>query len=192
MNRVQLLLAEMKSEFPSFRMCAKGHSRLMRSIDVFLRLVTLGQQTRFLTEYHTILGSTLFLAPGWDGMAAADKLVLLRHERVHLRQSKRLGAMGMAFVYLIPFFPLGLAYGRARLEWEAYRETLRATFELKGLDEVRSTTLRHRIISRFTGPDYGWMWPFRKAVEAWYDSFVAELCQSPTTTKPPKLSSTPR
>ena len=40
----------------------------------------------------------------------------------------------MAFVYLVPFFPLFLAWGRARLEWEAYVETIRATAEVRGLD----------------------------------------------------------
>jgi hypothetical protein len=81
----------------------------------------------------------------------------------------------MAFVYLVPFFPLGLAYGRARLEWEAYVETLRATAEHYGLDAVRAPDLRDRIIERFTGPDYGWMWPFPRTVGRWYDETVSVL-----------------
>ena len=81
----------------------------------------------------------------------------------------------MAFLYFVPFLPLGLAYGRARLEWEAYRETLRATAELCGLERAQSKALRAGIVGRFTGGDYGWMWPFRRQVEGWYDLALAEL-----------------
>jgi hypothetical protein len=101
--------------------------------------------------------------------------VTLRHERIHLRQRRRLGSVLMSVIYLLPFFPLGLAYGRARLEWEAYAETLRATAEFHGLEAARSPELRRRIVRRFTGPDYGWMWPFERRVQAWYDAVVEEL-----------------
>jgi hypothetical protein len=69
-----------------------------------------------------------------------------------------------------------LSYGRARLEWEAYTETLRATYELRGEDALRSPRLRDRIVSQFTGPAYLWMWPFRAAVERWYDDALAQIC----------------
>jgi hypothetical protein len=108
-------------------------------------------------------------------MGDIDRVILLRHERVHLRQRRRYGAFGMTFLYLVPFFPLGLAYGRARIEWEAYEETLRATAELLGLDAARSSQLRAHIVQRFIGPDYGWMWPFERSVQAWYDQALANL-----------------
>src|SRR5690606_10562528 len=104
----------------------------------------------------------------WFTASDVDRAILLRHERVHLRQRRRYGFALMAFLYLIPFIPLGLAYGRARLEWEAYCETLRATAELKGLAAARSPMLRQQIVARFVGPDYGWMWPFPKMVQRWY------------------------
>ena len=190
MAGVESLLAEISAEFPTFRIVPKSDSPLMHVIDRGLRAVTLGRQSRFMTEYHTILGSVLFVAPGWVDMDERDRMVLLRHERVHMRQSRRLGIFGMAFLYLIPFFPIGLAYGRARLEWEAYRETLKATMELHGLQAACSATLRVRIVSRFTGPDFGWMWPFRKSVESWYDKFVGELHQSASAPlNPPHASS---
>ena len=81
----------------------------------------------------------------------------------------------MAFLYLIPLFPLGLAYGRARLEWEAYTETLRATARYRGFAAARSPQLRDEIVRRFTGPDYAWMWPFPKQVNSWYDEVLAGL-----------------
>ena len=81
----------------------------------------------------------------------------------------------MAFLYLVPFFPLGLAYGRARLEWEAYAETLRATAEYRGLEAALDEALRRKIVGRFTGGAYGWMWPFSRQVQHWFDQVVAEL-----------------
>ena len=97
-------------------------------------------------------------------MSDADRYVHLRHERIHLRQRARMGDVAMAFVYLVPILPLGLAWGRARIEWEAYVEThpghggsLR-----RGRPPRR---LRGEIVRRFTSADYGWMWPFPKAVE---------------------------
>jgi hypothetical protein len=85
----------------------------------------------------------------------------------------------MTFLYLIPFFPLGLAYGRARIEWEAYEETLRATAELLGLDAARASQLRAHIVARFTGPEYGWMWPCERSVQGWYDRALANLPNPP-------------
>jgi hypothetical protein len=87
----------------------------------------------------------------------------------------------VTFLYLLPFFPLGLAYGRARLEWEAYVETLRATADLAGIDAARAPELREKIIRRFTGPDYGWMWPFERTVTRWYDAALAEIENMTTT-----------
>ena len=69
----------------------------------------------------------LYVPDRWEETDESTRLVTLCHERVHLRQRRRYGDIVMTFLYLVPFFPLGLAYGRARLEWEAYTETLRAT-----------------------------------------------------------------
>ena len=107
-----------------------------------------------------MLGDTLYVPDSWDELGPDERAILLRHERVHLRQRRRYGTVGMALIYLLPIFPLGLAYGRARIEWEAYQETLRATLEHKGRTAVRDPLLRDRIVARFTGPAYGWMWPF--------------------------------
>ena len=81
----------------------------------------------------------------------------------------------MSFLYLLPFFPLGLAYGRARIEWEAYAETLRATAELKGLDAARALSMRLYVVQQFTSSAYGWMWPFPSAINKWYDEVLTEL-----------------
>lgn len=173
MSRLDDLLTEMKAEFFSFRIAKKRGSAFQRAIDVALRVVTLGGQRVYMTKYHTVLFGTLWVPDAWDAMSDDDKYVLLRHERVHLRQRRRMGDVAMTFMYLVPFFPVFLAYGRARLEWEAYVETIRATAEVKGVDEAAK--LRPEILRRFTGPDYGWMWPFPSAVNRWFDEALADV-----------------
>ncbi len=146
---------------------------MQRAIHLALVMVTLGGQRVYLTRYHTVLFGKLWVPAAWDEMSDLDRYVLLCHERIHLRQRRRMGDVLMAFVYLVPFFPVFLAYGRARIEWEAYIETLRATAEVRGIDAAEA--LRSTIVSRFTGPEYGWMWPFPGAINAWFDEAIADL-----------------
>jgi hypothetical protein len=122
-----------------------------------------------------VIGDTLYVPDSWHTMSDVARVILLRHERVHLRQRRRYGMVPFALLYLIPFFPLGLAYFRARFEWEAYRETLLASAELRGLDALRDAALRSEIVRRFVSGDYGWMWPFSRTVERWYDQAVSEI-----------------
>jgi hypothetical protein len=169
----QRFLRELGEEFPGFSIREKRDSKLQRAIHYALLFLTLGGQRMYLTHYHTVLWGTLWVPDAWAAMTDEDRYILLRHERVHLRQRQRLGDLRMAFLYLVPFFPLFLAYGRARIEWEAYVETIRATAELRGPEAARA--LRPMIVRRFTGPDYGWMWPFPRAVNRWFDEALAEL-----------------
>jgi hypothetical protein len=168
-------LRALREEFPRFRIISKAESPLSRLIDVVLRLLTLGGQRHYLTRYHTVIGDTLYVPEVWSSMTDKARVILLRHERIHLLQRRRFGFPLFAFLYLVPFLPLGLAYARARLEWEAYRETLRATAELRGRSALHAPELRQQIVERFTGPDYGWMWPFPSSVNRWFDQALAEL-----------------
>lgn len=168
-------IREIRDEFPRFCIVEKSQSRLCSAIDVALKIITFGGQRTFLSEYYTVIGDTLYVPPGWEETPHDERAIVLRHERVHLRQRRRYGLPLMTFLYLIPFFPVGLAYGRARLEWEAYAETLRATAELRGKAAVLDPALRQKIVGRFTGAAYGWMWPFGRSVERWYDAVVAEI-----------------
>lgn len=175
MDLSEQFLVELEREFPKFRIVEKDADLLSQCIDIALKIVTLGQQRSYLDGYYTVLGYTLYVPPAWTHASPVERVITLRHERIHLRQRRRYGYPLMAFLYLVPFFPLGLAYGRARLEWEAYQETLAATAELVGLEAARSPALKRRIVGRFVGPDYGWMWPFPKQVGRWYDAAMVRL-----------------
>jgi hypothetical protein len=167
------LLAEIRREFPRFEIRPKRGDGLQAAIAAILAVVTFGGQRHYLTRYHTALFGKLFVPDAWDTLSDDARYILLRHERVHLRQRRALGDVGMAVVYLLPIFPLFLAWGRARLEWEAYIETIRATAHVHGLAAARA--LRGEIIRRYVGPDYGWMWPFPTAVGRWFDGVIADL-----------------
>jgi hypothetical protein len=179
------LLDEIVAEFPSFAVLPKRGDSLQRCIHVALALVTFGGQRVYLTGYYTAMFGKLWVPDSWATLPDLDRYVLLRHERVHLRQRARMGDAGMAFVYLVPFFPLFLAYGRARLEWEAYTETLRATAEVYGVEAAEA--LRPRIVGRFVGGDYGWMWPFPSRVNRWFDAAMTEIRNCGVEPRPPVI-----
>lgn len=173
LGRLARLLDELAVEFPRFRIRPKRTSLLQRAIHVALVLVTFGGQRVYLTRYHTVLFGDLWVPDAWASMTDDEKYVLLRHERVHLRQRARMGDFAMAVVYLLPIFPLFLAYGRARIEWEAYVETLHATAEVHGVEAAER--LREHIKQRFVGPEYGWMWPFPRSIDRWFDAAMLEV-----------------
>jgi hypothetical protein len=182
--RLEALLAEIRVEFPGFRIVPKRDSALSKAIDLALRVVTLGRQREYMTRYHTVLGDTLYVPEAWERTPPLRRIVTLRHERVHLRQRRRYGDLVMSFLYLVPFLPLGLAWGRARIEWEAYAETVRATAELEGVEAARSAELRRHVVSQFTSGAYGWMWPFPAAIDKWYDRVLQGLDDGARTEGP--------
>jgi hypothetical protein len=171
--RHERLLDEIHAEFPSFEVRPKRGDRLQRAIAAVLAVVTFGGQRSYMTRYHTVLFGKLYVPDTWRTMSDDARYILLRHERVHLRQRRRMGDAAMAFVYLVPFFPLFLAWGRAHIEWEAYVETISATAEVYGLEAARA--LEEEIVERFTGPDYGWMWPFPNTVRRWFAQAIASV-----------------
>jgi hypothetical protein len=174
-ERYQALLDEIRREFPEFRIVKKPDSTFQRAIHAALVVVTFGAQRSYLDRYQTTMGRTVYVTADWDSRPAAERYLTMRHERVHLRQFARFGLVLMALLYVLLPLPLGLAWFRARFEWEAYTETLRAEAEVHGRAAVDDARFRARIVSQFTTGAYGWMWPFRRAVESWYDDALRTL-----------------
>ncbi len=174
-------LRELAERYPGLRVVAKEHDPLSRLIDLALKVVTLGAQRGYLTAYVTTIGRRLYLPTDWHRRDPRSRYVTLRHEAVHLAQFARWGLVPTALLYLVPILPLGLAWGRARLEWEAYAETFRATAEVFGLEAARAPALREHVVRQFVSGAYGWMWPFRRQVEAWIDGLQAELLLADTS-----------
>lgn len=155
----------------TMRIVRKDQVWHQRAIHYLLCVATLGGQRRYLQDYVTTIGQTIYVTPDWDLRSLADRYATLRHERVHLQQFRRFGLVPMALAYLLLPLPLGFAWCRMRLEREAYEETIRVHHELGTLDD----SLREHIVRQFTSGAYGWMWPFPRAVARWYDRLVDEL-----------------
>lgn len=156
-------------------MIHKADSSFSTLLDALVTIVTFGRQRQFATRYVTTIGSRIYLPAGWEARSDEDRYIVLRHEAVHLRQFRQLGLITMSVVYLLPWFPLGLAWGRARLEWAGYRETLRATAEVYGLEAAQDARLRAHVLQQFTSGAYGWMWPFPRQVGRWIDEAIQEI-----------------
>lgn len=156
----EAFLAELSRTMPNVRIVRKSDDRFSRAIDGALRVITFGGQSAYMTRYTTVIGRTVYLPSRWAEMSELDRVIVLRHEAVHLAQFARYGLLGTSLLYLFPIFPMGLAAGRAFIEWEAYRETLRATAELKGIDAAADPALEQHIVSQFTSAAYAFMWPF--------------------------------
>lgn len=173
--RLADLLASLERRARPVRIVPKHTSLHQRAAGWALWAITFGGQRTYLTHYVTTLGHTIYVPEGWDRWAPAHALEVLRHELVHVAQFERYGFLLMFLIY--GFFPLpaGLAYGRARLEWEAYRETLRAVAEIEGIAAAKDPAFHEQIVRRFTGPDYGWMWPFPRVIQRWIAEEIAAI-----------------
>lgn len=171
---------QLEQEFASFTMVPKSESTFMKAVGKFLYLLTFGRQNTFMTDFTTTIGFTIYTPSGWMGWSPTTQAVILRHERVHMRQQRKYSRVLFGLLYLFIFFPLGLAWYRAKFEMEAYEESLRANHEY-GMD-ITGPALKANIVGQFTSGNYAWMWPFRGYVEHWYDDAVKKVLASAAPT----------
>lgn len=176
MAQLNGLMAEIRSEFPSFRIYYKRSSRFMRAVELFLRIISFGQIRAFFTEYVTTIGSTVYVPDGWRSMSETNRYIILRHERVHMRQARKWSLPLFAFLYLLVPLPAFFAVCRMRFEMEAYGETMRAVAEVRGVHSIRTEAFRQYIFDQFKKPAYLWMARgIPGIVENWYYGLVREL-----------------
>lgn len=166
---------ELYKEFPGYQIVRKRDSKLMKAIDVLLRVITFNQMKLYLTDFITTLGVVVYVPTMWEDMNEADRAIVLRHERVHMRQRVRHGKLWFSVLYTLLPLPCLLAYYRTKFEKEAYEETLRATLELYPNCKLQTSEARDEFVSYFTTSYYFWMWPFKKSIGAWYDATVARI-----------------
>lgn len=174
MNTYEKILVETKTEFSDFCILKKNESSLMKFIDVALKIITMGQMRIFMTGFITTLGQVVYVPEDWDIMTMSNKSVIIRHERVHMRQARKYSRFLFSVLYLFVPLPGGLSYFRKKFEQEAYEESLKAHYEYHG-EKAFTPQLKENIISHFMSSQYFWMWPFRKNLECWYDKFVVKL-----------------
>ncbi len=171
------ILDDLRAEFPAFKLVSKEDSLFMRLIAFVLMCITFGRQRLFQTHYITTIGYTVYVPACWESMPELARVVVLRHERVHMRQRRGLSMPLYTLLYVLFPLPGFLAYFRTLFEMEAYEETIKATVELypNGDALVMTRAAKKQMVSNFVGPAYFWMWPFRTRIEEWYDHTVERV-----------------
>jgi hypothetical protein len=162
----EALQAEIKAEFPAFQLKPKSSSLLMKAIGLVFG-------KRFMDSFVTTILNTVYTPTIWDDLVTEEQCAILRHERVHMRQARKLSFPVFAFLYLLAPVPVCFAWFRTKFEEEAYEETLRASKDY-GMDYL-SPERKASMIHYFTSGDYGLMWVIGSQVEAWFDRTVAKL-----------------
>ncbi|MCC6622544.1 MAG: hypothetical protein IT385_14865 [Deltaproteobacteria bacterium] len=168
-------LEELERELPRLVILPKGRSRLCRVIDRALRIVTFGGMRTFLTGFVTTLGQRIYVPDDWERVPPGQRYCTLRHEIVHVRQFRRFTFPGMVVLYLLLPLPVGFSPGRAWLEWQAYKETLAAHWQVHGPAYAKSNAMAEHIVARFVGPEYAWMWVSGRHVRSWIARELARL-----------------
>jgi hypothetical protein len=134
-------------------------------------------------RYTQTIRKTIYLAGNWDTYTEFSQLEVLRHERIHLLQFKKYTAPLFAFLYLFIFFPIGLAYFRAKFEVEAMTEQLQAAIENRGLITINREAMKKHWVEVITGRSYLYSWPFRKTAEKWFDKGWSQAINSYTPSR---------
>jgi hypothetical protein len=176
MDTYEKVLAETQKEFPDFKLVPKKKSCLMKVIDVCLRIITLNMQKSFLDKYITTLGCTVYTPSSWMDLPWQYRTSILRHERVHMRQSKKYTRLIYSLAYLFWPVPTVFAWFRKSFELEAYEETMRADLEYRG-PAVFTIQYEEWIISQFTSAAYFWTWPWKSSLRRWYKSTMLHLLE---------------
>ncbi len=116
------------------------------------------------------LGRTIWMDPGIIGTDHGAQV--LRHEAVHVRDQARWGLLFFITYFLLPVGPSFRAVWEAR----AYRETLRC---IAAQFPWQRDWAVEWVASRFTGPSYGFMFPFPRTIRRWCRRVMAEAEADP-------------
>lgn len=161
------------------RVILKVDSSFMKFLAGILWIISFGTQKRFMSDYTTTIGKTIYLPTNWLRYSQNTRSAIIRHELVHVSQMKRYTLFGFALLYLFIPLPFLLAYFRMRFEKEAYVETLKSYYTNYGEEFIRRAEIKNHVVSQFVTGAYLWMWPFRKSIETWYDSVVDSIVLNP-------------
>lgn len=172
MSAYEMIIAEMKDEFPKFKLVEKKNSLLMKALNVFLKVITFGLMKTFMTNFTTTMAYTVYTPSRWNIL---DRTGILKHERVHMRQMRRYGRVWFSLSYTFLWFPTIFAYFRKKYEQEAYETSMRHSAQSYGIKYIEDVKYRERMVARFTSAQYFWTWPWRRSIEKWYDGVVAKI-----------------
>lgn len=175
MNESDRVLNDLQENYPGTNLVKKDDSAFMKVINILLMIITFGQMKTFMTNFVTTIGRTIYVNKDWEHRTPHQQAMVLRHEGVHIAQEARIGFLKYKFMYLFWVFPTLCAVGRRDLEQEAYSESMRARAEYFGVKTLRHKGYKEHMLSIFSGPSYFWMWPWKKQLNEWFDSTLAEI-----------------
>jgi len=191
---VKLSLLEFRGK-KEFGLCIKHKEDVLawRILSAVILVLTFGY-VNMLKKFWTTIGNVVYVPKRVDAKGRVFRYGdlpytdyrTLSHEMVHVRQFYKWGfpgikggrAVGVVLVglyYFFVFFPVGLAYGRYRLEREAYLGGLLAAKSI-GLEIPPLMEKAIRYCS--TSPEYLWMWPFPRSVRRWFEYQLEERSHS--------------
>ena len=171
---LQELLEELKND--GVRVVVK-EGFFWRALHWIVFAVTFGGNRTFLTDYYTTIGPWVGVPKGWERYRTEGRIATLHHEYVHVKQARRLG-LGSAIAGLPLFFllyvllplPIGLAYFRYRFERVAYVVGINVKIDFRPTDRAHEID---NAVVQMTSGKYGWTWPFKKSVRAYFEANVA-------------------
>jgi len=172
----QLLLDEIATEFDDFKIIKKSDSKLMKVINVLLRVITFNQIKTFMTSFTTTLGNVIYVPTKWEGSSLTARWLILNHERVHMQQAKKYGRFLFSVLYLL-VLPGLFAFYRTKFEKEAYEASLRCQLYIYGPESLTNEHNKKHMVDHFTTHQYFWMWINRSSIEQWYDETVNKILE---------------
>ena len=179
-ERLDGLLKEIDEEFGGqVKIEVKENQWYWKFLGFLHNILMLGKST-FMTTMTTVAGPRIGVRPG---MHDADLYITLLHERAHLRQSAAIcknlwvGAFFHGLLYLL-VLPVVFTL-RAKYEKEGYAETIRGWIQIDGYLYVKNNheALRRLVVGHFLTAKYGWMCPFEKKMNKWYDETVERVAR---------------
>lgn len=155
-------------EFPDVRLVSKSEHAPTRTIALVYFLFNLvglvfpSIRSRFFGNFFTVIGNYILFPDTYDVdlnlPISNSEYFVLRHEIIHLRQKKKWGIL-FEISYLM-FLPT-LFTMRAYWEFEAYRESMQARYDVFG--DISDNYIEF-VVDRFSDPMYLFMFPIRPLV----------------------------
>jgi len=151
---------------PAFTVENKADNKLQRLIGKLMFF-----NKGYMTNFYTTFGYTTYRPIGAAGEPWEWETLL--HEGRHAIQAKKFTPALMGLLYLLPFLPLPAIF-RAWFEFQAYCVTMTVAY-LKNPSDVNDWYIENQLVPYFTGPEYAWMFPFKRLVKRAFKGFHDKL-----------------
>jgi hypothetical protein len=152
---------------------------LWKSLHVAVIIFTFGTNRNFLKGYYTTIGPWIGVPEGWESRSLAGRIATLEHELCHVKQcawfgfgNAIIGIPVFSLLYLLFPLPIGLSYFRWRFEREAYAHGINIRI---GIEPGRRPDKIDSAVEQLTTGLYGWTWPFKKHVRAWFEEHCTQV-----------------